>query len=109
MDLPGSVDFKTWMLTSKSLPLPSNGIKAVTFLESVSSSGLKVSTATTKGIGAHIGGHEVALHHAPRSAQQVCQPMGYTGGSVAGSLLGSDTDLQGGDRRENLLVRGWNQ
>lgn len=79
------------------------------FLESFSSSGLKVPAATAKGFRAHVGGHEVALHHAPRSAQQACQPMGHTGGSVAGSLLGSDTDLHDGERREGLSVKGWGQ
>lgn len=38
------------------------------FLESFSNSGLKVPAATAKGFRAHIGGHEVTLHHAPRSA-----------------------------------------
>lgn len=108
-DLPGSEDFKMWILTSKSLPLPSNSIRAVTFLEWVSSSGLKVSTATTIGIDTHIGGLKVALHHTPRSAQKACQPVCHTGGSVAGSLLDSDTDLQGGEKRESLLLRGWSQ
>lgn len=104
---PGLVGFQVWIVTSKSLPLPSNCTRAVTyFLESVSCSGLKVPAATAKGFRTHIGGHEVVLHHAPGSAQQACQPMGHTGGSVAGSLLGGDADLQGGERREGLSVRG---
>lgn len=70
------------------------------FLESFSSSGLKVPAATAEGFRAHIGGHEVALHHTSRSAQQACQPMGHTGGSVASSLLGSDADVQDGEKEK---------
>lgn len=93
---------------SKYLPLPSNRTKAVTFfLESFSSSGLKFPTATAIGIGAHISGHEVFLKHPPMFAQNVFQPMDHTGGSVAGSLLGIDTDLQDGERRDSLLVGFW--
>lgn len=34
------------------------------------------------------------MGHTSGSAQQASQPVGDTGGRVAGSLLGSDTDLQ---------------
>ena len=62
--------------------------------------------APAKGFRAHVGGHKVALYHTPRSAEQACQPMGHTGGSVAGPLLGSDAGLQDGERRKGLSVRG---
>lgn len=108
--LPGPMGFKMWIITSKFLPLPSNSTRAVTFfLESGSCSGMKVPAATAKGFRAHIGGHEVVLHHSPRSAQQASQPMGHTGGSVARSLLGSDANLQDGERRQGLSVRGERQ
>ena len=88
---------------------PTQRKRAVTFfLESLSCSGMKVPAATAKGFGAHVGGHKVVLHNTSRSAQQACQPMGHTGGSVAGSLLGSDADLQDGERR-GLSVRGKGQ
>lgn len=91
---------------SRYLPLSSNRTKAVTFfLESFSSSGLKFPTATAIGIRAHISGHKVFLKYPPMFAQNVFQPMDHTSGSVAASLLGSDTDLQDGKRRDSLLVR----
>lgn len=105
-----SSGFKTWIITSKFLPLPFNNTRVVTFfLESSSCSGMKVPAATAKGFRAHISGHKVVLDHSSRSAQQACQPMGHAGGSVAGSLLGSDADLQDGERRQVLSVRGKRQ
>lgn len=87
--------------------LPSDRTRAVTFFLGSSCSGLEVSAAPTKGIRTHIGGHEVTLRHTPWPAQQVCQPMGNTGGSLAASLLGRDADLQDGVRRKELSVGGW--
>ena len=75
--------------------------RAVTFfLESFRCSDPKVPATPTKDFEAHLGGQQVALHHAPRSAQQACQPMGHAGCSVAGSLLGSDADLQDGEKEK---------
>lgn len=65
------------------------------FLEPLSCEGLNVPAATAKGFRAHISRYKVAFHHTPRSAQQACQSMGHTCGSVAGSLLGSDTGAFG--------------
>lgn len=51
------------------------------------SSHLDVSPPPTEGLGADIGGHEVAVAHPPRPAEEVGQAVGDAGGGVAGSLL----------------------
>lgn len=48
---------------------------------------LDVSPPPAEGLGAHVGGHKVAVAHAPRSAQEVGQAVSDAGGGVAGSLL----------------------
>ena len=75
--------------------------RAVTFfVESFHSSGLRLSAASAQDFGVHIGGHEVVLSHAPRSAQPACHLVGHTASSVAGFLLGSDADFQDGDKEK---------
>lgn len=48
---------------------------------------LDASPPPAEGLGAHVGGHKVAVAHPPRSAEEVGQAVGDAGGSVAGSLL----------------------
>lgn len=92
---------------TQSSVLPPKGTKrAVTFLlESSHCSDPKVPAAPTKDFEAHLGGQQVAPHHAPRSAEQAHQPMGHAGGSVAGSLLDTDADLWD-EERKGPSVRG---
>lgn len=51
------------------------------------SSHLDASPPPAEGLGAHVGGHKVAVAHPPRSAEEVGQAVGDAGGGVAGSLL----------------------
>lgn len=51
------------------------------------SSHLDVSPPSAESLGTHVGGHKVAVAHAPRSAEEVSQAVSHAGGSVAGSLL----------------------
>lgn len=48
---------------------------------------LDASPPPAKGLGADIGGDEVAVAHSPRSAEEVRQAVSHAGCRVAGSLL----------------------
>jgi len=48
---------------------------------------LDASPPPAEGLGANVGGDEVAVAHSPRPAEEVCQAMSHTGSCVAGSLL----------------------
>lgn len=52
----------------------------------------KVPAAPVIDLEAHRGGQQVGVCHASSFAQQASQPVGHTGGRVAGSLLDSDPD-----------------
>lgn len=82
-----------WVIAPKSF-LSQSRVQSHLLPGAISYSGLKLPAAPAEGFGAHIGGHKVVLHHTSGSAQQAGQPMGHTGGSVAGSFLGSDTDIK---------------
>lgn len=51
------------------------------------SSHLDASPPPAEGLGADVGGHEVAVAHPPRPAEEVGQAVGHAGRRVAGSLL----------------------
>jgi len=51
------------------------------------SSHLGVPPSPAERLGAHVGGHEVAVAHPPRPAEEVGQSVGDAGGRVAGTLL----------------------
>lgn len=51
------------------------------------SSHLDASPPPAKGLGTDVGGHEVAVAHPPRPAEEVGQAVGHAGRRVAGSLL----------------------
>lgn len=48
---------------------------------------LDASPPPAEGLGADIGGDEVAVAHSPRPAEEVRQAVSHAGGRVAGSLL----------------------
>lgn len=52
----------------------------------------KVPAAPVVDFEAHRGRQQVGVCHASGFAQQASQPVGHTGGRVAGSLLDSDSD-----------------
>lgn len=51
------------------------------------SSHLDASPPPAEGLGADVGGHEVAVAHPPRPAEEVGQAVGHAGRRVAGPLL----------------------
>lgn len=51
------------------------------------SSHLDASPPPAEGLGADVGGHEVAVAHPPRPAEEVGQAVSHAGRRVAGSLL----------------------
>lgn len=61
------------------------------FLKDSECSHLDVSPSPAEGLGADVGGDEVAVAHAPRPAEEVRQAVSHTGRCVAASLLCCNT------------------